>query len=191
MLAAPVRLSPKPPCGCLTLPMTEAEFVDMYVKRLEPQWHIFREVWGHSINDPSTRKRIDLVIEHKEMVGGTTFMFGVEFKSPDQLNGTKKITAWLRQAIGYTQCVWGPNKHRLPILVAPLLDDRTSCYDWFAIRLAGQFGIGDIGIKHLYADYGKGASNMMIRVSGERVWSEHDGWRRGVEKMDLTKRMGI
>lgn len=133
-----------------------------------------------------------MVIVHRNLVGGKRFMFGVEFKSPDQLDGTKMVTSWLRQSIGYTQCVWGKNKVRLPILVAPFLDDRVvmGC-GFFAVRLAGQLGIGELGIERLSADYGKGTSNMIIRVSGERVWSEHAGWRLGVEKMDLIKRMEL
>lgn len=171
--------------------MSEAEFVDMYAERLKPQWHIWREVWGHSIHDPSIRKRIDMVIKHRHLVNGTQFVFGIEFKSPDQLNGNKATTAWLRQAIGYTQCIWGERKARLPILVCPMLDDHSVNNGWFYVRMAGQFGIGDIGINQLRADYGKGTSNMIIRVSGERIWSEHDGWRSGVEKMDLIKRMEL
>ena len=163
----------------------------MYAERLKPQWHIWREVWGHSIHDPSIRKRIDMVIKHRHLVNGTQFVFGIEFKSPDQLDGTKKVTSWLRQSIGYTQCVWGKDKVRLPILVAPFLDDHTVGDGFFSVRMAGQFGIGELGIKQLGADYGKGTSNMMIRVSGERVWSEHEGWRLGVEKMDLIKRMEL
>jgi len=173
--------------------MTEQEVIQDYIQRLSPHWHIHQEVEGNSIIS-GARKRIDMVIVSKEVPPKRVqpIAFGVEFKA-DQMESMNNYTGWLRQAIGYTQCEWGQRKARLPILVAPFID-RQYCGDIgkthsdILSRLAGQFGIGELGLVEYPMDYGKGDWQMVIKVSDTRFWSSHDGWNLSMIGMNFSKR---
>ena len=142
-------------------------------------------------------KRIDMVIVSKEIPIGMIkpMAFGVEFKA-DQMESMGDYTAWLKQAIGYTQCEWGVHKQRLPILVAPFID-RSYCDNEGKVqseilsRLAGQFGIGELGIIKYDRDYGYGLESIKIKMCGSSMWCSISGWNASLVKMDFKKRYTI
>jgi hypothetical protein len=173
--------------------MKESEVVAEYARRLEPGFHVHHEVEGKSIIS-GINKRIDMVIVSRDVPPKRTqkIAFGIEFKA-DQMESMNDYTSWLRQAIGYTQCVWGPNSVRLPILVAPFIN-REYCdqigqeQSFIMSRLAGQFGIGELGVIKYKADYGKGDSEIRIKISDTRLWSDVDGWNQSLVGMNFQKR---
>lgn len=173
--------------------MTEQEVIVDYMQRLSQHWHIHQEVEGRSIIS-GVRKRIDMVIVSKDIPPKRVqpMAFGVEFKS-DQMESMNNYTAWLRQAIGYTQCEWGLRKARLPILVAPFINreycgDIGKTHSGILSRLAGQFGIGELGLVEYAMDYGKGDWQMVIKMCDTRFWSGHDGWNQSMIGMNFSKR---
>lgn len=173
--------------------MTESELVDYYTNELMPYFRIWHEVDGRSIIS-GARKRIDMIIESREIPPKRvqSIRFGIEFKT-QQMESMNNYTAWLRQAIGYTQCEWGIKKARLPILVAPFIN-RDYCEDLgrmqcdILTRLAGQFGIGELGMELRRHDDGGTIPRMVIRMCDTRFWSSDEGWNASMAGMNFSKR---
>lgn len=171
--------------------MTENELVNTYAKMLSPHFRLWREVDGVSMIS-GARKRIDVVMESREIPDGCIepMRFGVEFKS-DQLQSMNQYTGWLRQAIGYTQCHWGSRNIRLPILICPFMyygGEEHGQVSSVIRRVAGQFGIGEMGIVTFDRDYGYGKQHVKICVSGSTMWTSYGGWNKSLVKMDFSKR---
>ena len=173
--------------------MTESELVDYYSSALLPYWKIWHEVDGNSIIS-GARKRIDMIIESREIPDKRVhpIRFGVEFKT-EQMESMNNYTSWLRQAIGYTQCEWGMKKVRLPILVAPFIT-RDYCGDVGKMqcdilsRIAGQFGIGELGLQMVLGDDYVKREQMVIKMSDTRFWCEQYGFNSSMVAMDFSKR---
>lgn len=173
--------------------MTEQEVVKDYATRLSTWFKIYHEVEGRSIISGKL-KRIDMVIVSRDIPLGLLkpMAFGVEFKA-DQMESMNDYTSWLRQAVGYTQCKWGVSNVQLPILVAPFID-RDYCgqegktQSAVLSRIAGQFGIGELGLITYPKDNGYGLWQMKIKIGDTRLWSSCDGWNNSLVKMDFKKR---
>jgi hypothetical protein len=173
--------------------MTENEVIADFKPLIAPHFKIYEEVEGSSIIS-GVNKRIDMVLESREIPKGLIrpMFFGVEFKA-DQMESMNDYTSWLRQAIGYTQCVWGRKKMRLPILVAPFID-RDYCgiegetQSFILSRIAGQFGIGELGKEVHYLGTPIEMTMMKIKFSGTSMWNTESGWNTSLVKMDFKKR---
>lgn len=173
--------------------MKESEVIEDYISKLDPYFKMYREVDGRSLISGKL-KRIDLIMVSRDIPIGQIkpMAFGVEFKA-DQMESMNDYTSWLRQAIGYTQCKWGNSAVQLPILVAPFIN-REYCGEVGKIqsgilsRIAGQFGIGELGLVKYDRDYGYGMYEMKIKMADTRLWSSSVGWNSSLVKMDFKKR---
>ena len=112
-------------------------------------------------------------------------IFGIEFKR-EELGSFTKFTAWFKQAIVYTQCLWHGRSgdKKLPILIAPTPDYGNNNYTEVLNRLIGEFGIGDIN-KVWNSSFKE--FTYQIRIKETRIWCNHYGYNQATIKQDFNK----
>jgi hypothetical protein len=154
---------------------SERTLADRVLERLEPWFHIRREVVGPHCS--GRELRIDAIIRPKGAAAwrNPAVSLGVEFKIPK--GGLNAYTGWIAQAVSYTHVDW-PDCGRLVVLTCPgaatWLDARatTESHEMLiAKRLSGQLGIGELVLRWAYG--------LTILLNGEHIWSERYGVARG------------
>ncbi len=159
----------------------EKILVDEYLSVFENDFNIYREVNGFS-KISGKKKRIDAVIISKQY---PNIRFGIEFKRLD-LGAFNNFTSWFKQALVYTQCVWGNTNIRLPILIAPAINYVNKESSFVLCRLIGEFGIGEI-TKTYYGKYKKDVYK--IKHKDVKIWSSHDGFNEIAIKQDFIQNL--
>jgi hypothetical protein len=149
----------------------ETELAQWAYDQLDPFFVIHREIWGTHCTD--RRLRIDAILRPRQKSGWTDEdpAFGVEFKNPAAADGTKAYTKWAAQAVDYTHTNWDGYGRLLIATCPPVTQGVLGGVDaqWLLARVLGQLGVGELGISP--------SQGWMLRVSGERVWSQASGPR--------------
>lgn len=85
---------------------TEQEFGAEILARLEPHFHIAREVWGEHCS--GQRLRIDAIVRprQRELWKNPDIALGIEFKALDQLTTWKACCQWIGQCGDYAHANW-------------------------------------------------------------------------------------
>jgi hypothetical protein len=150
---------------------SEAELAEWVYQQLDPYFVIHCEVRGTHCT--KRRMRIDAVLQPREKLGWTdpNPAFGVEFKNPATTEGTKAYTKWAAQAVDYTHTEWDDYGRLLIATCPPVSQDILGGVNaqWLLVRVLGQLGVGELGVSP--------AQGWILRVSGERVWSQTSGPR--------------
>ncbi|MFF4198263.1 hypothetical protein [Nonomuraea sp. NPDC001831] len=169
---------------------SERELVDRVLERMQPWFHVQREVVGTSCS--GRRLRVDAMLRPRDVAQwrNRDVAFGVEFKLPDRYAGLNVYTRWLAQAVDYTHVHWDGYGRRIVLTcpgVTSYLKDYLPARDGRASevlvvkRVAGQLGVGELVLQWGYG--------LTILVNGERIWSERAGVHNG-RYWDLTPREG-
>lgn len=155
----------------------EIDVVNEYLSVLSNNWIIQREVEGYSFTNKL--RRIDAVIVSKEQ---PHIKFGIEFKRVD-LGSMTNFTAWIKQAIIYSQCTWN-GYGKLPILIAPSFNYGVESETMLAKRILGEFGIGEI---HKYYNAHFKKSIYQINHKTVRLWCTQYGFNKITLKMNFQQ----
>ncbi|MFI1384242.1 hypothetical protein [Embleya sp. NPDC020886] len=162
---------------------SEADLTQRVLDRLTPWFHVDREVWGR--HPTGSRCRIDAIVTPRtpELWKNPDIALGIEFKAldtnPHYQSGRKELTAWVAQAIDYSQVEW-PKHGRICTFLCPdpfadlrkedgILTDPAA---HFAEGLLGQFGVGFLT---LY----RGTGLSFLLHTNHTVWSERYGSQAG------------
>ena len=140
---------PKSYCGYPE--QTEIEFSKPWFERLEPYFHIYKQVSG--IHLSGKKMRIDAVISPKctNDWKNKNIAFGLEFKSPTKIDRLHNQTDFIKQCIDYSYTNF-ENFGYIPILSCPFFEfDSTYSNDksLTAIRhLLNSFNVGELDITY-------------------------------------------
>jgi hypothetical protein len=152
---------------------SESELAGKVLERLEPWFHIQREITG--LHCSGQELRVDAMIRPRDALQwrDPDVAFGIEFKIPE--GDVRSYTRWLAQTISYTHVDWRGYGRRIVLTcpgAASWLDDDTWHQDGrrdflIAKRLSGQLGVGELVLRWGYG--------LTILVNDGRVWSERGG----------------
>lgn len=156
---------------------TEAELVDRVLARLEPWFHVSREVPGRHWTGRTFY--LDAILRPRQTTGwkNPRAALGVEFKrvsSTDIVNGSMgHIAGHAAQCIDYTQTDWNGYGH-IPVFTCPGVmrwtvrtDVRFDLGAAMYTRLLGKFGVGEL---ILYWGFG-----LVFSLNGHPIWGERKG----------------
>lgn len=171
--------------------VTEAELADRVLARLDPWFHIAREVPGQHWTGSTLR--LDAILRPRDPRGwkNPNAALGLEFKrllSTDVRNDSMGHTAGhAAQCIDYTQTKWS-GYGRIPVFTCPgvmrwteRIDDEHDVGAAMYTRLLGQFGVGEL---ILYWGFG-----LVFCLNGNPIWGERKGLIHG-KTWGLTPRTG-
>jgi hypothetical protein len=150
----------------------ESELAERVLDRLAPWFEISREVPG-TFCDGKRRLRIDAVIRSKRVDSSDRDVtFGLEFKRIAPVDDDNQWPRLVAQSVSYTHVDWD-GFGRLLVFICPGYDGAHSLGE-----LLTQFGVGELVLLYRYG--------LTFRMSGQRIWSEHDGFIPGRHwKLDL------
>lgn len=151
---------------------TEAEVTEAVLGALRPYFLIEREVEGvHCSGQPL---RLDAALRPITPTAWRDAVpsFGIEFKNPDRLDGTRDYTAWAAQCVDYTHTRWA-GYGRMTVFTCPPITGYSPYADklrlGFLARLLGQMNVGELG----FTTHG-----WTLQLNGEAIWSERKGVHR-------------
>lgn len=171
---------------------SEDEFSMHIITRLMPHFAVYTRsnVRGVFVADDSiTRNKVDAIIRPRnaELWKKQDVVFGVEFKNPDALDGTKDITKWLGQCRDYAWTKWSYRNEEdvwveagfIYILTCPGFSEHIANYenrskDDYALtrRLLARDGIGELRV-----DKWRGLA--IFKNEKHCIWSEKYGVETG------------
>ncbi|MEV7638538.1 hypothetical protein AB0O32_01290 [Streptomyces rubiginosohelvolus] len=191
---SPFGPSPGYPTASQQVPLAhfhnEATLTEGVLRRLEPWFHIEREISGkHPTGRPC---RIDAVLKPRDAPAwkNPDVALGVEFKSwfPHVINSSRKdTTGWVAQTIDYSMTDW-TGYGRLPIFMCP--DPFMRSRDVTGMDATNQFVDGLLGKFNVgYMALFNGVGLTMLMHGNNTVWSERYGVSHG-RKWTLRSRTG-